>query len=422
MIYRAIFVALAMGLAWANRGHFGHEHGAAWAGAIGGAAILAMFNRRDWQNRLPVVVALAALGWAVGGMMSYGRIVGYGRADDFMNVFYGFTMLAVVGGLYGFMGGGFLGLGLETTREKRPHWPSLIAEMTVGAILFWSVLIFQFEWKMTPPRSELWAACLGASVALAWYCWRNGFHRSFTVAMTSALGAGFGFALGNFFQVMGNVSGIAFNWWNVMEFTLGSLGGLGMVWGISLYTWPQAAEPKKGALNLGLMFVLLVIPITNLIQAFDGETIARLAADCNSPNACATAILIAAWGSIVLFAIIIWKYWQSSASMARKSALTVFLLTIWYTIFSHIRMGFADLASHFQLRMILYWLVIALMALIYVRHDKQEIKPVDETIEPLAAKGWIVAWLIIIVIIAGLALIAISMHSGLPGAQSRFGG
>jgi len=85
-------------------------------------------QRQDWWNKIPVIALLGGLGWAAGGMMSYGLVVGYGRGSDFINVMYGLTMLAVIGGLYGFIGGGFLGLELESTREKNPAWATLLTE------------------------------------------------------------------------------------------------------------------------------------------------------------------------------------------------------------------------------------------------------------------------------------------------------
>ncbi|MFH1923582.1 MAG: hypothetical protein ABIP48_27295 [Planctomycetota bacterium] len=72
-----VFVALSLGLGWAIRGHFGHEWGACWAGAIAAAAVLVAARRDDWARRMPVLVALGGIGWAVGGMMSYGIVVGY---------------------------------------------------------------------------------------------------------------------------------------------------------------------------------------------------------------------------------------------------------------------------------------------------------------------------------------------------------
>jgi len=183
-----LFVALALGLGWAIRGHFGHEWGASWAGAMAVLAVLLAAKRKDWDARMPVLTVIGGVGWGVGGMMSYGLLVGYCRAPDFGNALYGFAMLGVVGALYGFVGGGMLGLGLETTGEKKPDWPALLTQMITAGLFFWSVLIPQFEWKMTPPRSELWAACLGVSVALAWYLYRHGFHRALRVAGYSALG------------------------------------------------------------------------------------------------------------------------------------------------------------------------------------------------------------------------------------------
>ena len=199
-----LFVSLTLGLGWAIRGHFGHEWGAAWAGVMAGLAVVAISRRNDWAGRTPVVGALAGVGWAVGGMMSYGRVVGFCRGSYFLDVYYGLLMLAVIGGLYGLIGGGFLGLALETSERRKPDWAALITQMVAAAMLAWGLLIYQLEWLMTPPRSELWAACLGAGVALVWYCHRGGYHLAFRTAIYSALGAGFGFAFGNFSANVGH--------------------------------------------------------------------------------------------------------------------------------------------------------------------------------------------------------------------------
>ncbi|HPI74618.1 MAG TPA: hypothetical protein PLZ01_14495, partial [bacterium] len=236
------FTALALGLAWALRGHFGHEQGAAWAGAVGSLALILISGRPDWQRKALPASLLGGIGWGVGGMMSYGLVVGYGRSGDFANALYGLSMLAVIGGLYGFIGGGFLGLALESEKDKKPDWPALLTQMVAAGLLFWGVLIYQWELWMTPPRSELWAACLGAAASLAWYLQRNRFHRALRTALWTAFGAGFGFALGNFFQTLGAVSGLPFNWWNVMEFTLGACGGLGLAYGAYTQEWPESAD------------------------------------------------------------------------------------------------------------------------------------------------------------------------------------
>ena len=65
-----------MSVGWGVRGDYGHEAGA----------------------RIP---GCGAIGWAFGGQMSYGRIVGYTAAASFQDVTYGYGSLFVVGGLWG---------------------------------------------------------------------------------------------------------------------------------------------------------------------------------------------------------------------------------------------------------------------------------------------------------------------------------
>ena len=85
LILSIILVGIAYGTAWAIRGQFGHEPGAAMAGIIGGAALLLVAKRKDWYNKMLPVIAMSAIGWGTTGMISYGMVVGYCRAEDFLN-------------------------------------------------------------------------------------------------------------------------------------------------------------------------------------------------------------------------------------------------------------------------------------------------------------------------------------------------
>ena len=51
IILAVALVAMSLATAWAVRGQFGHEQGAAWAGAIGGLALVLVSNRKDWYNK-----------------------------------------------------------------------------------------------------------------------------------------------------------------------------------------------------------------------------------------------------------------------------------------------------------------------------------------------------------------------------------
>jgi hypothetical protein len=134
-ILSILIVAMSFGTAWAVRGQFGHEQGAAWAAGIGALALVLVSGRNDWYQRLLPVTLASAVGWGMGGMMSYGQIVGYGRSDNFINAGYGLLMLFVVGGLYGLIGGGLTGLTLESTHEKKVKWGQLISEMVAGGLI-----------------------------------------------------------------------------------------------------------------------------------------------------------------------------------------------------------------------------------------------------------------------------------------------
>ena len=104
LLWYILPVAMALGTGWAVRGRFGHEQGAAWAGAIGALCLILVAGRKDWYDKAFRIVMAAAFGWGISGVMSYGMIVGYGRGTDFGNVYYGLLMLFVLGLLYGFFG------------------------------------------------------------------------------------------------------------------------------------------------------------------------------------------------------------------------------------------------------------------------------------------------------------------------------
>ena len=85
---KVLVVAMSLATAWAIRGQFGHEQGAAWAGAIGGLALVVVGKRKDWHAKMVLIALASALGWGAGGMISYGVVVGYGKADNFINAFW----------------------------------------------------------------------------------------------------------------------------------------------------------------------------------------------------------------------------------------------------------------------------------------------------------------------------------------------
>ncbi len=69
-----LLAGMSLGTAWAIRGQFGHEQGAAWAGSVGALAVILIAKRADWYNKALKAALAAGLGWGIGGIMSYGKV------------------------------------------------------------------------------------------------------------------------------------------------------------------------------------------------------------------------------------------------------------------------------------------------------------------------------------------------------------
>src|SRR5690606_12061756 len=276
LLYALIIAGMSLATAWAIRGQFGHEQGAAWAGGIGGLSIILLAKRPDWNAKAVQAALAAAVGRGAGGMISYGIVVGYGRGLEFGNVYYGLAMLFVIAALYGLLGGGLFGLTLASNTKHPVEWPRLITEMAAGGLIVYFFLVVQLGYLMTPPRSEAWAVCLGMAAAMLWYMLRHHYEAPLKVALWAGLGAGFGFAFGNFLQVMGNALEIHFNFWNVMEYSIGFFGGIGMAYGTFTSAWePSEVEAKKSRILLSLLLLTVFIPFIVWEQSFGGDKLSR---------------------------------------------------------------------------------------------------------------------------------------------------
>ncbi len=415
--------ALALGTAWAARGQIGHEYGAAWAAAIGIFTIIALSGREDWIQRSPVIVALGAIAWGAGGMISYGKVVGYGHAPDFLNTSYGLVMLMVIGSIYGFMGGGITGLAMEQATEKKVDWAALFTQMVAGGFLFWGFIIYQLEWLMTPPRSELWAACMGASLALGWFLYRSGYTHALRTAFFSALGAGFGFAFGNFLQRMGQASGIQFNWWNVMEYAIGFFGGLGMAYGIfSDNKWPAAHKADKISNTIGWVFLIVLLPVINLIEGLDSKSMIATGEGLHLSDTTAFAFnwQLITWIMSFLFiaalGILHKKLFKSSGNKALRGITLIYLA--WYILLSNF-ISEVWLSSKFVSQH-LYWLNWFLIALFLYQKKPFFSTGNNEACSPAYTISLLKWWCAALLIIVAVAYIAIITTQGRPGAQLRF--
>ncbi len=413
-----LIVGLTLGTAWAIRGQFGHEQGAAWAGGIGAMVLVLVSGRKDWYSKILLIALSSAVGWGAGGMISYGKVVGYGRSIDFPNAFYGLSMLFVIGALFGLIGGGFAGLTLESSGKKRVNWGCLLAEMAAGGLIAYSFLIGQLELLMTPPRSEAWAVCLGAGMAMIWHMVRNNYGSALRVAFFSGLGAGFGFAFGNFLQILGNVLEIDFNMWNVMEYSIGFFGGISMAYGVFTSDWPEESmlperwENKTALLILFAFIPLIVFSNSRLYEVFSGSGAENMAHDeITSFGSIAAMILIA------VMAVIGWiRTVKSGNSFTRKDSMIFFLLYFGvYIIISYCVTGAFSgifLLNH-HLYVVNYIVILVLLGQHFPAFFKHHGLDINGT-------KWLQYTIAVFVLILVLTVILINIHGEMNGANARF--
>jgi hypothetical protein len=412
-----LLVGIAFATAWAIRGQFGHEPGAAMAGIIGGAALLLASGRKEWYNKMLPVIAASAIGWGTTGMISYGMVVGYCRAGDFLNSTYGFLSLFVIGGLFGLIGGGLVGLTLNSTPSNRVKWPSLIAEMAAGGLIGYYFLIEQAELLMTPPRSEAWAVCFGAGIAMVWHMVRNGYGSALRVAFYAMLGAGFGFSFGNFLQNVGTYFELHFNFWNVMEYNIGFWGGSGMAYGVFTSLWPVDHEaPKKYENNLTLLLITVLIPLLVWKDAFRVPDLLKSNFIQNQETT-ALYLSISTLGILLLMNFIIRMKLRGKTGFG-ASELTVLFYTVfctyilWSWLITGLFMGnFRSEQPLYFLNLVVFWFLLRFSETPFNEKHSRDIFPKDR---------WALYFTMVIVVILFISLVSGLMHDGLKGGNLRF--
>jgi hypothetical protein len=413
-----LIVGMTLGTAWAIRGQFGHEQGAAWAGGIGALALVLVSKRKDWYSKMLTVALSSAAGWGAGGMISYGIVVGYGRSDNFPNAFYGLLMLFVIGGLFGLLGGGLTGLTLESSERKKIKWGWLLAEMTAGGVISYYLLISQLEILMTPPRSEAWAVCLGAGMAMIWHMARNKFNSALRVALITTLGAGFGFAFGNFLQILGNVLEIKFNMWNVMEYSIGFFGGSSLAYGVFSTVWPEeSSAPERWESGAALFLLFVFIPIVIFSQSLGYNKLLEKFSNAGNPETTALlSSLAAALVFISVAAIVFFRLKREGNRFERQDVLL--LLLVWfaaYIVVSYLVTG--AFTGRFLLNHHLYWVNFIIILFLAGRQF-----PVffENQQSSLNRKQLLLSLTGILITIVVFAIIAINIHGVMPGSHDRF--
>lgn len=257
----------------------------------------------------------------------------------------------------------------------------------------------------------MWAGCLGASIAVAWYIVRNHYRAAMKVAVWSALGAGFGFAFGNFLQVMGNVSGIDFNFWNVMEYSIGFFGGVGMAYGTFTSPWPVYNEHPPAHSNIvPILFVSLFVPFVVWDQSF----VTRRFDFITGANADTTILLFKALAIIAILFVTLRTLYSNYTPVSDDGfhRLRQFFVhyTLLYIFLSFLITGVFVHPLEQYLYIVNFAVILFMIPRVTGEFQVTENRP----------KAWLTATGIAIFIIGLLAITAINSHEDMPGSNVRF--
>ena len=494
--------ALAMSVGWGLRGDYGHEAGAMMPGALFGLALCLAAGRADWARRGATIAAICAIGWAFGGQMSYGMVIGYTAHAEFRNVLYGYASLFVIGGLWGAVGAGMLGLGLTLRRSEldaftgpliavyagwrvldfsgatswldarwNPYdvdWVAaisallialvyglliprareacrLMATLAAGWLLGFGLLTVALGLRMTPPRSDNWAGCVGLCAALAIYLWRVKHRAGLALMSYGALAGGAGFAIGDFVQMLGRaewgpigrfpaLQGLGY--WKWMEQLFGLIMGAGVALGISRMTKlklaPPAEDDSKGwSRNAALLFLLLAIPWENFPR-----NVSRWVEDGHLGEPL-LGLASARWFGLI--AILLTILIVAALRRYRAGALPLiptdpfqrlqwlFLLLLWFFLAADFTQSFPSMKSRSVLLVhVTFWLTaLACTWITLIMPAPTEVKSneTQSADDPAWTRGrvfWI-AWTLAPLLILALAWLTLATHvTPLPGSQMRF--
>ena len=295
-----LLCGLSLCVGWGIRGNFGHEYGAAIAGALAAMAIVLLSGREDWLRYIHFFALFGAIGWSFGGSISYMMVVGYTHSSHTPTVLYGFANLFVIGFLWAALGGAgtalpafftesipnqsssllpvlfvpmcaiFIGWSLQAVvvdlifapkrmqRHESPlYWydsdwlaalvaivaaviviiirgridmgTSLILYLGVGWFVGFLLLVNVLKLRMTPPRGDNWAGCVGMVVGMLAYSWQYKLDGLAFVTLMSGFTGGVAFSFGQLLKLIGIKTGLQTNWHSVMEQLQGLLFGVGIV-------------------------------------------------------------------------------------------------------------------------------------------------------------------------------------------------
>ena len=159
--------------------------------------------------------------------------------------------------------------------DLRLDLPSkLILYMGTGWWASFVLLVLTLHLRMTPPRGDNWAGCLGAVIGMFVFLVQYRLGAVAWAALAAGLIGGLAFAGATMLKLVEVSGGGQTNWHSILEQTYGLINGLGIAWAMARLaresplleeTAPGAKTPVRRWTEVyAVAFVLLAIPYFNL--------------------------------------------------------------------------------------------------------------------------------------------------------------
>jgi len=423
-----LFVGLAVALGWGLRGEIGGEQGALIPGALLGLAIAIASGKKHWLEKAPLLGAGGALGMSLGGIQSYGILIGYTHGIDLLNVTYGYLSLAVVGGLWGAFCAGILGMVLSDRQKSLTFWALFLVAIYISAQISYFILIKVLKLLMTPPRVENWALVLGAVVALFVINFIQKEHKTCRLVLRGFFAGAIGFMFGELLQVLGRFLGPEFDWWKVMEISFGFVLGIGIAYAVF-----REYEEDKPIMNITPFFYVMavfiilsfvpMITLHNLLERFEENQI-LIRNDTRWLDPYFNVMLRGIALTLISFTIY-WKWFkETKVENTSLGQLQFFWLwTIWTNGWITQILIMIPKTSLFPVRIHAFFLFIMILISIWSILVKFPAPSFPSWLKPVQGYKWVVVSLLLVPILAILfAIMSLASHPGKPPdkLQRRF--
>ena len=429
-VFRSLFVALAVGLGWGIRGDFGHMLGAMYPGAALGLAFAFVTGQKSAFKWMPVLGLFGGLGISLGGMMSYGILHGYAKADTLINYSYGFFTLVLQGGAWGGFGCALLGLILEKKRLRLEEWASLVATVLAFGWTAYQIVVTLLAFHINPPRSDLSIGYTGGIVGLFVWLVLKGKGYGLKGAFFGYLGFGLGMAGGRLLANASYQLPFAINNWNIMEVSCGLIGGFVFAFGMLGKEVPEFPEDGWHPLlsKLGILYVMAGIPLYHrLLRSDPGQRLEEWANSAKSlgiedPSAFAERTLFTLHAVCLLgfLGAGLWL-WLHLKNKTRLAAFPILFFSLVMLLFQNTNaLYFWRPPAENGVNMhTVFWVLFGLMVLyVLIARPSASIDP-DEVAEDLNWRRWTVgavAAYVLIVAFAGF----VNGEKTMASANTRF--